>query len=79
MPAMAIEKLIRLIKSEPDESFVIFTYNDRIGNKCASALVKALTRTGIDYAGYDAETGRRWINVANWGHETGVNDFSLSL
>lgn len=76
--AWAIEKLVRLIRSKPSESFLIFTYKDRDGVQYSSTLLKALTRAGIDLSEGEHLTDggfRHRICVSTWGMETATNEF----
>lgn len=67
-----VEKLIRLIKSKPAESFLIFTYKDRDGVHYERTLLKAMERAGININEQDEEGNFR-ISVLTWGMETATN------
>lgn len=71
----AIEKLVRLIKSRPDESFLVFTYRDRDGVKYERTLIKALERAGIDTHAQD-DDGNLRISILTWGRETATNEYA---
>ena len=73
--AKAIGKLVRLIKSKPAESFLIFTYKDRDSVRFGREIIAALEKAGIPYPQI-GDDGRGRINVETWGRETGTNEYA---
>jgi hypothetical protein len=71
----AIEKLVRLVKSKPEDSFLIFTYRDRDKVQFATTILKSLEKAGIDCSSMD-ERGNFRINIQTWGKETATNAYS---
>lgn len=71
----AVEKVIRLIKSKPTESFLVFTYKDRDGVEYGRTLQRALERAGIAYPDIGADGNGR-LNILTWGQETATNAYS---
>lgn len=73
--AKAIGKLVRLIKSKPTESFLIFTYKDRDNVKFGREIIAALEKAGIQYPQLGND-GRARLNVETWGRETATNEYA---
>lgn len=70
-----VEKLVRLVKSKPDESFLIFTYRDRDGVKYGKTLIRALENAGINYPDINTN-GTARLNILTWGRETATNAYA---
>src|SRR5687768_1080145 len=67
-----VEKLIRLIRSKPDETFVVFTYLDRSEDfGFRRTILKRIDEAGLNYW---TDDGPR-IAVTTWGMETGTNAY----
>lgn len=69
-----IEKLVRLLKASPDESFLIFTFKARDGHDYERKLRKGMEAAGIDAYAVD-DQGRPRISILRWGQETGTNEY----
>lgn len=72
--ARPIEKLVRLVKANPDKSFLVFTYKDRDGTEYIKAIFNALRRAGINPL-ERIEEGKPRVCVLTWGMETASNDY----